>query len=128
VSTNWIWILASGLGASALGGMAAFLIVLRLPPDYFARTEPEGRPPGNLGHVIGRVSKNVVGVLLILGGIVLMLPGVPGPGIVVVLLGLSLTDLPGKHRLILSVARKPRVLGALNRLRRRFHRPDFVLP
>ena len=78
--------------------------------------------------MIGRIAKNAAGVLLILGGIVLMLPGVPGPGVVVVLLGLSLTDLPGKHRLILSVARKPPVLGAMNRLRRRFHRPDFVLP
>jgi len=128
VGTSWIWVLASGLGASALGGMAALLIVLRLPPDYFARTEPEAGPRRNLGHVIGRIAKNAAGVLLILGGIVLMLPGVPGPGVVVVLLGLSLTDLPGKHRLILSVARKPPVLGAMNRLRRRFHRPDFVLP
>ena len=41
-----------------------------------------------LNHTI-RVSRIIVGILLILVGIVLSLPLVPGPGLLVVFLGLS---------------------------------------
>jgi hypothetical protein len=61
-------------------------------------------------------------------GIALSLPLVPGPGFLALLLGLSLTDLPGKRRLIRAVVRRPGVSRRLNGLRRRLGRPSFVLP
>lgn len=39
--------------------------------------------------IVGRVAVVITGVLLVLAGIVMSGPGVPGPGIVVILLGLS---------------------------------------
>ena len=39
--------------------------------------------------IVGRVAVVVTGVLLVLAGIVMSGPGVPGPGIVVILIGLS---------------------------------------
>ena len=127
MSPTLIWTLAIGLGVSILGGIAATIIVVKLPRDYFARPKKESGPKST-GRKIAQIARNIVAVLLIVGGIVLSLPGVPGPGIVVVLLGLVLTDLPGKEKLIRKLAGKPAVLNSMNRVRRRFGRPDLVTP
>src|SRR5262245_40758335 len=82
-----------GAGVSMLGisvGFTAWMLI-RLPDDYFAK------PPRPSGHVLARVGKNVGGVLLILLGVVLSLPGVPGQGFLTILIGLMLTDIPGKR-------------------------------
>jgi hypothetical protein len=128
MDSTLIWTGAAGLAVTVLGGIVATVVVVRLPPDYFTRPDPAKGRIGSLGHKLGRVARNVAGVALIVGGVVLMLPGVPGPGIIVLLLGLSLTDVPGKRRVMQSLVRKPSVLRSLNRVRRRFHRPEFVLP
>lgn len=123
-----IWILGIGLGVTVLGGIAAAIVVVKLPKDYFTRPERKRSFKGHLGRKIGFVAKNILGVLLVLGGIVLLFPGVPGPGVVIVLLGLAITDIPGKHKVILKIARKPVVLRSMNRVRRRFGRPNLVVP
>jgi hypothetical protein len=63
------------------------------------------------------VLKNVGGVALILVGIVLSFPGIPGQGILTILVGLMLTDLPGVRRLERSLARRRRVKRALDAIR-----------
>ena len=116
------WALISLL-ALALGLVAVAIVVARLPRDFFVRDRARGRR-----SLVLRILKNVLGVALILVGIVLSLPLVPGPGILALLLGLSLTDLPGKRRLIRAVVRRPGVSRRLNALRRRLGRPAFMLP
>jgi hypothetical protein len=128
MSPTLIWTLAIGLGVSILGGIAATIAVVHLPKDYFTRPQKKSGWHAGLGRKIGIVAKNLVGILLAVGGIVLLLPGVPGPGVVVLLLGLVLTDLPGKQKLIAAVARKRVVMNSMNRVRRRFGRPDLVTP
>lgn len=125
--TLW-WVIGIGLAVSVLGGIAAVIVVVHLPPDYFARPPAKTRWHGNLGRKLLKIAKNIAGLLLIAGGLVLVFPGVPGPGVVIVLLGLVITDIPGKHRLIVKVARMPAVLRSMNRIRRRFGRPDLVTP
>jgi mannose/fructose/N-acetylgalactosamine-specific phosphotransferase system component IID len=128
VSPTVIWAIAIGLGVSILGGLAAMIVVVKLPKDYFSRPERKKSSKGNLGRKIGKIVKNIAGVLLIAGGVVLMLPGIPGPGVVVLLLGLAITDIPGKHKLIVKIAKKPAVMRSMNKVRRRFHRPDLATP
>ena len=41
------------------------------------------------------IGKNMAGVLLVVLGILLSLPGVPGQGILTILLGIMLLDFPG---------------------------------
>ena len=128
MSPTLIWAIAIGLGVSILGGLAATIVVVKLPRDYFSRPPRKKGSKKTLGQKIGRIAKNVAGVLLILGGIVLMLPGVPGPGVVVLLLGLAITDIPGKHKLIVKIAKKRAVMRSMNRVRKKFHRQDLVIP
>jgi len=60
-------------------------------------------------------------------GIVMSLPGIPGQGVLTILLGIMLLDLPGKRRLEQKILSKPRVLEKINRLRQKFSRPPLVL-
>ena len=127
MSSTLIWMAVGGLVFSLLGGLAASIIVVKLPKDYFSKPEKKHRK-GGFWHDALWVGKNVLGIVLMLGGIVLMMPGIPGPGVVVILLGLTITDIPGKHKLLLWIVRHPRVMKSMNKLRHRFGRPNLVKP
>jgi hypothetical protein len=53
------------------------------------------------------------------------MPGVAGPGVLTMLLGLSLLDIPGKRNIQRRVLGRPKVLAMINRLRSRFDRPPL---
>ncbi len=95
--------------------------VVRIPADYFSTGR---RPPaGPVGvRLAFAILKNLAGVALVLVGIVLSLPGIPGQGILTILVGLMLTDLPGVRRLERALARRRRVRRALDAIRARFGR------
>ena len=76
-------------------------------------------------RVLGIAAKNLAGTVLILLGIIMALPGVPGQGFLTILIGLTLVDFPGKRKLERSLVRRKAVLGAVNQLRARFGRPDL---
>jgi hypothetical protein len=71
------------------------------------------------------VLKNVLGIFLVLLGIVLSLPGVPGQGILTILLGLMMLDIPGMRPLEAHIIRRPAILAAINRLRTKYQRPPL---
>jgi hypothetical protein len=73
------------------------------------------------------VLKNVVGFVVVLLGILMSIPGVPGQGILTILLGIMLLDFPGKRRLEYKLVSRPRVLQTINQLRRRFDKPPLIL-
>ena len=106
----------------------ALVVLVRLPATYFIQPR-RGFMEGN--HPLLRASaifaKNLLGVVLVVAGIGLSLPGVPGPGIVTLLVGLALLDFPGKRALERRVIRQPRVLAALNALRKRFAAPPLIV-
>jgi hypothetical protein len=60
-------------------------------------------------------------------GLLLSLPGIPGQGLLTVLIGLMLVDFPGKLRLERWLIGLPRVLQTVNRLRQRYGRPPLIL-
>jgi hypothetical protein len=71
--------------------------------------------------------KNLIGLFMIVMGIIMSLPGVPGQGILTILLGLVMMDIPGKRPLETRIVRRPKVLKAINRLRAKFHKPPLIL-
>ena len=73
------------------------------------------------------IVKNVFGFLLILLGILLSLPGVPGQGILTILLGLIMLDIPGKRPLEAKIIKRPNVLSAVNRLRNRYGKSPLIM-
>ena len=108
-----------------LGIVSAILV--KLPADHFSKKRKTKfwagpRPAIHAAKVIG---KNIGGVLLVALGIVLSLPGVPGQGLLTVLLGIMLLDFPGRHRLEQKLLSKPSIVNTINRLRKRFDKPPL---
>jgi hypothetical protein len=105
------------------------VVLVRLPATYFL-----GRPRRGLWidqhpavRWFGLFLKNALGYGLIALGALLSLPGIPGQGILTILLGVMLVDFPGKRKLERWLIGMPRVLGRVNRLRARFAKPPLVL-
>ena len=108
---------------------AAVVVLVRLPPTYFAKPEPPPFLPGRPTwvRVLGRAGKNLLGCALVALGILMSLPGVPGQGLLTVLIGLVLLDVPGKRRVELRIVRVRAILKGINRVRTRFGREPFTL-
>ena len=104
-------------------------IMVKIPADYFKKDQPRKVLPGKPAvlRVLAIIGKNLLGLLLVAVGIVLSLPGVPGQGILTILLGIMLLDFPGKRSLEHKIVSQPRVQDAINKLRRRFGKPKLVL-
>ncbi|HEU0252308.1 MAG TPA: hypothetical protein VFR12_04695 [Pyrinomonadaceae bacterium] len=105
------------------------LILVKLPADHFSKNRKTEfwsgpRPALNAAKVIG---KNVLGLLLVGLGVVLSLPGVPGQGLLTILLGVMLLDFPGRDRLEQKLLSKPSIVNTINHLRGRFGKPPLVL-
>ena len=105
------------------------MILVKLPADHFSKSRKTKfwhgpRPAIHAAKVIG---KNIAGVLLVALGIVLSLPGVPGQGLLTVLLGIMLLDFPGRDRLEQKLLSRPSIVSTINRLRGRFDKPPLEL-
>jgi len=115
--------------ASSLGGLAlAGVFVVNMPEDYFVGSAtPRPDPHGGVHGWAARVAKNLLGALVVLVGLILSLPGVPGPGVLVMLIGLMLMDFPGKRRAERWMVSRPGVLATMNKLRDRYGKPPMRL-
>jgi hypothetical protein len=126
------WHLAAvtiGLGVvTALASLVVVGFVLaRLPADFFVN--PEARRPIDrhpVLRVVLCVLRNLFGYFLILLGIALSLPGIPGQGLLTILMGVLLIDFPGKHRAERWLLTRRGVLHAVNRFRTRVGRPPLI--
>jgi hypothetical protein len=105
------------------------LIMVKIPPDYFQRDRPaqlwSDKHPAV--WILGILAKNLLGVVLVVLGILMSIPGVPGQGILTILLGIMLLDFPGKRDLEYRLVSRPQVRNAINKLRQRFGKPQLVL-
>jgi hypothetical protein len=103
------------------------LILVKIPPDYFKEDRLNafwsGRHPAI--RLLGVIGKNFLGVVLVALGIVMSIPGVPGQGILTILLGIMLLDFPGRQKLERKIVCQPRVLKSVNKLRHRFGKPEL---
>jgi hypothetical protein len=105
------------------------LILIKIPSTYFKEDHPRNflDDKSALLRAAGIVGKNLLGLVLVALGIVMSLPGVPGQGILTILLGIMLLDFPGKRRLEQRLISRPAVLRTINKLRARFGKPELVL-
>jgi len=104
-------------------------ILVKIPADHFKKDRKtkfwSGSKPAV--HALAVIGKNILGVLLVALGIVLSLPGVPGQGLLTVLLGIMLLDFPGRDSLERKLLKRPEIIKTINRLRGRFDKPPLEL-
>ena len=69
------------------------------------------------------LAKNLLGVAFILAGVAMLV--LPGQGLLTILLGLGLTNFPGKYALEQRLVARPSVRWALDQIRQKAGRPPF---
>ena len=131
-SITWQSVLLGGLlflVTFAISLAIVSFIMVKIPPDYFRKDTPRelwsDKHP--IVRFLGIFLKNLLGILLVALGIVMSIPGVPGQGILTILLGIMLLDFPGKRDLEHRLVSQPRVFNAINKLRHRFGKDSLVL-
>lgn len=119
--------LIGGLGfLMFIGSIAAIPVIIAwMPEDYFVRISSRQlrrRPFRQVLHVL----KNILGAVLLLSGILLLL--LPGQGILTMVIGISLIDFPGKHRLQLRLVRMPKIRQSIQWIRAKVHHKPLLIP
>ena len=119
ISDNYRVIQWIGLVSVVLFFLSLFIlrcVIVRLPDDYFVIDYPaSNKHSGNLIDLALRVAKNLFGFLLIICGIILLF--IPGQGLVTIVLGAWIIDLPWIIKIKRKFVYSRLVKGALNWIR-----------
>ena len=119
--TSWLGLFVIWLATTVMTMLIAGVILVPLPADYLRAGDARPR------HWTYRIARSVVGVVLVIVGVVLSVPGIPGQGVLTILAGVILIECPGRHRLVRAIIGRPAVLRTVNHLRARFGRPPLTL-
>jgi hypothetical protein len=130
--STWSYILGGvGLFAAtfALSILVIGVLLVKLPPTYFLDKHDRGLwiDQHPVLRWTGIIAKNLLGLAIILLGLALSVPGIPGQGLLTILIGLVLLDFPGKRRLERRILGLPRVYKRVNQLRARFGKAPLLL-
>ena len=126
------WLKAYGamlIGVSVVSFIVSILfctlVIAYLPSDYFLPSRRTSR----IKHPVLRIGlkclKNLLAVLLVVVGII-QIP-LPGQGVLTILIGIIISDVPGKRKLERRIISSPVILATANGIRSRFKRPLLVL-
>ena len=123
------WWLAIISVVSFVGTLVLVPVVLvRLPRDYFAERR-RGSTGLGMQHPVARIllgfSKNLIGFIFVLAGIVMLV--IPGQGLLTIVVGLMLMNFPGKYAVEQWFVSRPRVLRTINWIRRRADKPPMSI-
>ncbi len=125
--TKILWVAGLFVVTFAASLIAVGFILVKLPARYFCRDCPremwiDQHPVLRWTAIIG---KNLAGIVLLVFGVIQLVT--PGQGILTILIAIMLLDFPGKRRFERWLVSRPKVLRAINWLRRRYHKPPLVL-
>jgi len=123
-------VLVLGFATIPFTAAATSAVLLRLPADHFVRPRRSWKDAwrGSFWRKLGTAARNLAGIALLVAGGIMSIPGVPGPGLLTILMGLYLVDFPGKQRLQRRVLQTGHLRRRVDRLRARFGRPALQYP
>lgn len=103
------------------------IVMIKIPANYFSSHYQQDFLPNSSwltrwGVVI---LKNLIGIVLVITGIVMLLG--PGPGVLTILIGSIMIDIPGKRPFEARIIKRPTVLAAANSLRARYDKPPLIM-
>ncbi|MEE2681025.1 MAG: PGPGW domain-containing protein [Planctomycetota bacterium] len=111
-----------------VGSLVALpILIARLPEDHFV-SERSRSLPWRSQHptrdTLLRIGRNLLGLMLVLGGLAMLF--LPGQGILTIAIGLLLMDLPKKRAFQAWLLSWRPVHRGMNWLRRKANQPEFI--
>ena len=103
------------------------IVVVKIPENYFSSHYQQDFMPNTTWAVRwgAVILKNLLGLVLVIAGIVMLIG--PGQGILTILIGLIMMDIPGKRPIEARIIKRPTILAAVNDLRARYKKPPLVM-
>lgn len=103
------------------------IVIVKIPANYFSPHYQQDFLPGSswLTRWGATIIKNIIGAILVIAGIVMLIG--PGQGILTILIGLIMMDIPGKRPLEARLINRPSVLPAVNALRAKYNKPPLIM-
>lgn len=103
------------------------IVIVKIPANYFSSHYQRDFLPNSswLTRWGATIIKNIIGAILIVAGIIMLIG--PGQGILTILIGLIMMDIPGKRPLEARLINRPSVLPALNALRAKYNKPPLIM-
>ena len=102
-------------------------LAAKIPEDYFLYDQRSSvlwkKKTSPVFHLLLTVVKNVLGIILLLGGILMLF--IPGQGLLTIFMGLVLIDYPKKYILERKLVKTPVVLKGINWLRKKANKPPL---
>ena len=101
--------------------------IKKIPYDYFLNDKrgiSEYKDKNPIFWVITLALKNIIGYCLIMGGILRLV--LPGQGLLTILVGLMLSDYPGKFKLEKRIVKANLILKTINWYRNKSNIPPII--
>ena len=100
-----------------------------IPADFFLNEKKKLISNNNryfFLSIIKLILKNILGIVLLILGIIMLF--LPGQGILTILISLLLISFPGKWKMIQYLVRKKKVMETMNWIRSRFGKEELSVP
>jgi len=107
--------------------IVAGIVVVKIPENYFSSHYQKDFLPNSswLTRWGAVIAKNIVGFILVIAGIIMLIG--PGQGVLTILIGLIMMDIPGKRPLEARIIKRPTILAAVNDLRAKYNKPPLIM-
>ena len=100
--------------------------IAQIPEDYFLRSKRQPskwREQKPILRFVVMFGKNLIGLSLIIGGLLMLI--LPGQGLLTIVTGLLLVNYPGKYKLEQKLSSMPSIFRALNWIRLKAKKPPL---
>jgi len=96
--------------------LALPVLLIRIPDDYFLSSYRQRRRLGITGFLF-HLTKNLLGIVFTVMGFIMLF--IPGQGLLTIVAGIWLMDLPGKRRIEIKLIRNRAVYRSIDYFRRK---------
>ena len=101
-------------------------LIALIPSDYFLiKKDSKIKSSNPYLWLLVVIFKNLIGYSLIIGGIMMLI--LPGQGLFTIMIGLMLSNYPGKYALEKRFISTPAILKSINWLRRKSNKPPLLI-
>ena len=124
--TYILWLATISLFVFIFSLVSIKWLVALIPTDYFVKKNiSKSKKSYSLLWLMSIIVKNIIGYTLILGGILMLV--LPGQGLFTILMGLILSNYPGKYTIEKKFISIPSILKTINWLRKKSNKPRLKI-
>ena len=124
--TYILWLATISLFVFIFSLVSIKWLVALIPTDYFVKKNiSKSKKSYSLLWLMSIIVKNIIGYTLILGGILMLV--LPGQGLFTILMGLILSNYPGKYTIEKRIISIPSILKTINWIRKKSNKPRLKI-